>query len=131
MHQASLTWEQKEKQTEKIHQERHNILEKMGISVQDTGIAVEKSRYYLVNLNADPSLNEMLVYYLKDHTKVGRGDATTPQDIQLNGLGILSDHCILEICDETAYLCPIEGARSCVNGQVTIFIFSLDDLDLD
>lgn len=46
-------------------QERHKILEKMGISVQDTGIAVEKGRYYLVNLNADPALNEMLVYYLK------------------------------------------------------------------
>lgn len=37
----------------------------MGICVQDSGIAVEKGRYYLVNLNADPSLNEMLVYYLK------------------------------------------------------------------
>ena len=46
-------------------QERHKILQKMGISVQDSGIAVEKGRYYLVNLNADPSLNEMLVYYLK------------------------------------------------------------------
>ena len=41
------------------------MLEKMGISIQDSGIAVEKSRYYLVNLNADPSLNEMLVYYLQ------------------------------------------------------------------
>ena len=46
-------------------QERHKILKEMGISVQDAGIAVEKGRYYLVNLNADPSLNEMLVYYLK------------------------------------------------------------------
>ena len=43
----------------------------MGISVQDAGIAVEKGRYYLVNLNADPSLNEMLVYYLKvTHTNI-------------------------------------------------------------
>ena len=41
------------------------MLEKMGISIQDSGIAVEKGRYYLVNLNADPSLNEMLVYYLQ------------------------------------------------------------------
>lgn len=37
----------------------------MGISVQDSGIMVEKNKYYLVNLNADPSLNELLVYYLK------------------------------------------------------------------
>ena len=81
---------------------------------------MEKGRYYLVNLNADPSLNEMLVYYLKDHTKVGRGDANSPQDIQLNGLGILIDHCEIDI-EDTAYLQPLEGARTCVNGQVTIF----------
>lgn len=37
----------------------------MGISVQARGIKVEKNKYYLVNLNADPSLNELLVYYLK------------------------------------------------------------------
>lgn len=48
----------------------------MGISVQSSGIMVEKSKYYLVNLNADPSLNEMLVYYLKYKTLVGseKGD---------------------------------------------------------
>lgn len=37
----------------------------MGISIQSSGIAVEKNKFYLVNLNADPSLNELLVYYLK------------------------------------------------------------------
>ena len=48
-----------------MSQERQQALEKMGISVQASGISVEKNKYYLVNLNADPSLNEMLVYYLK------------------------------------------------------------------
>lgn len=37
----------------------------MGISVESSGIKVEKGKYYLVNLNSDPSLNELLVYYLK------------------------------------------------------------------
>jgi kinesin family protein 13 len=46
---------------------------------------VEKNKYFLVNLNADPSLNELLVYYLKSRTLVGREDAPTPQDIQLSG----------------------------------------------
>lgn len=46
-------------------QERHKALEEMGISVQSSGIAVEKSKFYLVNLNADPSMNELLVYYLQ------------------------------------------------------------------
>lgn len=51
--------------TERIQNERQQALEKMGISIQDSGIKVEKNKYYLVNLNADPSLNELLVYYLK------------------------------------------------------------------
>jgi hypothetical protein len=46
---------------------------------------VEKNKYFLVNLNADPSLNELLVYYLKDRNLVGREDAAVPQDIQLSG----------------------------------------------
>ena len=46
-------------------QERQAALEKMGISVQTSGIKVEQGKYFLVNLNADPSLNELLVYYLK------------------------------------------------------------------
>ena len=96
----------------------------MGVSVQDTGIAVEKGRYFLVNLNADPSLNEMLVYYLKPHTKVGKlGPMTSPRDltsskdltsspdIQLNGLGILAEHCVLDIEDDCVYLKPFQGEK--------------------
>ena len=37
----------------------------MGISVQASGIGVQVDKYYLVNLNADPSMNELLVCYLK------------------------------------------------------------------
>lgn len=40
-------------------------MKKLGISVKASGISVAKDKYYLVNLNADPSLNELLVYYLK------------------------------------------------------------------
>lgn len=43
----------------------------MGISVQASGIQVEKNKYYLVNLNDDPSLNELLVYYLKVRARRG------------------------------------------------------------
>jgi hypothetical protein len=49
---------------------------------------VEKNKFFLVNLNADPSLNELLVYYLKERTLVGRPDAPIQPDIQLMGLGI-------------------------------------------
>lgn len=65
MNAMSETWEEKLVKTERVHQERQQALEKMGISVQASGIQVEKNKFYLVNLNADPSLNELLVYYLK------------------------------------------------------------------
>lgn len=91
------TWEEKLRRTEKIHQERQLALEKMGISVQSSGIAVQKDRYYLVNLNADPSMNALLVYYLKERTLVGRPDAEVEQDIQLSGVGILPQHAVIEI----------------------------------
>lgn len=65
MNAMSETWEEKLVKTGRVHQERQQALEKMGISVQASGIQVEKNKFYLVNLNADPSLNELLVYYLK------------------------------------------------------------------
>lgn len=116
MVEISQTWEEKLRKTEKIHQERQQALEKMGISVQASGIKVENDKYYMVNLNADPSLNELLVYYMKERTLVGRPDAPYEQDVQLSGLGIMPEHCIITIEDSELYITPLEGARTCVNG---------------
>ena len=46
-------------------QERQKVLEDMGISVKSAGIGVQKDNFYLVNLNADPIMSELLVCYLK------------------------------------------------------------------
>ncbi|XP_070494506.1 kinesin-like protein KIF13A isoform X4 [Chironomus tepperi] len=121
MKQISQTWEDKLKTTERIQNERQQALEKMGISVQASGIQVEKNKYYLVNLNADPSLNELLVYYLKEHTLVGgraSGNNNEVQpDIQLYGLGILQEHCVISIEDGDLFMEPINNARCFVNGS--------------
>ncbi|KAH6926862.1 hypothetical protein HPB50_022631 [Hyalomma asiaticum] len=120
MQEISQTWEEKLRKTEKIHQERQQALEKMGISVQASGIKVENDKYYMVNLNADPSLNELLVYYMKERTLVGRPDAPSEQDIQLSGLGIMPEHCIITIEGPELYITPLEGARTCVNGSAIV-----------
>lgn len=112
----SQTWEEKLLKTERLQQERQQALEKMGISVQDSGIMVEKNKYYLVNLNADPSLNELLVYYLKERTLVGSRNC----DIQLSGLGIQQEHCMIEIKDGTVIMTPFNNARSFVNGTSVV-----------
>uniref|UniRef100_A0A2I3G4I3 Kinesin family member 13A n=1 Tax=Nomascus leucogenys TaxID=61853 RepID=A0A2I3G4I3_NOMLE len=112
----TVTWEEKLRKTEEIAQERQRQLESMGISLEMSGIKVGDDKCYLVNLNADPALNELLVYYLKDHTRVG---ADTSQDIQLFGIGIQPEHCEIDIAsDGDVSLTPKENARSCVNGTL-------------
>ncbi|XP_062841393.1 kinesin-like protein KIF13A isoform X1 [Trichomycterus rosablanca] len=112
----TVSWEEKLKKTEEIAQERQKQLESMGISLETSGIKVGEDKCFLVNLNADPALNELLVYYLKEHTRVG---ADTSQDIQLFGIGIQPEHCVIDIAsDGDVTLCPVENARTCVNGTV-------------
>ncbi|KAM9666801.1 kinesin-like protein KIF13A isoform 4-T4 [Trichechus inunguis] len=112
----TVTWEEKLRKTEEIAQERQRQLESMGISLETSGIKVGDDKCYLVNLNADPALNELLVYYLKAHTRVG---ADTSQDIQLFGIGIQAEHCEIDIAsDGDVSLTPKENARSCVNGTL-------------
>ncbi|CAK9816643.1 Kinesin-like protein KIF13A [Anthophora plagiata] len=120
MKEMSQTWEEKLVETERLQHERQHALEKMGISVQASGIQVEKNKYYLVNLNDDPSLNELLVYYLKERTLVGGRSAKTDQDIQLHGLGILPEHCVITIEDTGLYMTPLNGARCFVNGTQVV-----------
>uniref|UniRef100_A0A8C5EAW7 Kinesin-like protein KIF13B n=1 Tax=Gouania willdenowi TaxID=441366 RepID=A0A8C5EAW7_GOUWI len=111
----TITWEEKLRKTEEIAQERQKQLESLGISLQSSGIKVGDDKSFLVNLNADPALNELLVYYLKDHTKVGSADS---QDIQLCGMGIQAEHCIIDITPEAGVMLnPYRNARTCVNGS--------------
>ncbi|XP_041067272.1 kinesin-like protein KIF13B isoform X1 [Carcharodon carcharias] len=112
----TVTWEDKLRKTEAIAQERQKQLERLGISLQSSGIKVGDDKCFLVNLNADPALNELLVYYLKNHTLVGSDDS---QDIQLCGMGILPEHCIIDISPERRVtLTPRQNSRTFVNGSL-------------
>ncbi|XP_058526069.1 kinesin-like protein KIF13B isoform X3 [Ochotona princeps] len=111
----TVTWEEKLRKTEEIAQERQKQLESLGISLQSSGIKVGDDKCFLVNLNADPALNELLVYYLKEHTLIGSANS---QDIQLCGMGILPEHCIIDITPEgQVMLTPQKNTRTCVNGS--------------
>uniref|UniRef100_A0A3B3UF62 Kinesin family member 13B n=1 Tax=Poecilia latipinna TaxID=48699 RepID=A0A3B3UF62_9TELE len=110
----TVSWEEKLRKTEAIAQERQKQLESLGISLQSSGIRVVDDKCFLVNLNADPALNELLVYYLKDHMRVGSADS---QDIQLCGMAIQAEHCVIDITESSGVvLTPHRGARTCVNG---------------
>uniref|UniRef100_A0A7E4ZYZ4 Kinesin motor domain-containing protein n=1 Tax=Panagrellus redivivus TaxID=6233 RepID=A0A7E4ZYZ4_PANRE len=136
--QMNKSWEVRLQETDIVYKERQRDLAQIGISVAEGGIKVEKDRFYLVNLNADPSLNELLVYYINRRAVVGSGaeadddspsarplspDAEGNVDFVLQGLGVHSRHAVLNVVDEAdgkkrLYIEPlVEGARICVNGR--------------
>ncbi|XP_060522822.1 kinesin-like protein unc-104 isoform X3 [Cylas formicarius] len=115
------TWEEKLKRTEAIRIEREAVFAEMGVAVKDgntVGIFSPKKTPHLVNLNEDPFMSECLIYYIKDGlTRVGSAEANIPQDIQLSGSHIKSEHCIFENKDNKVTLVPLNGALMYVNGR--------------
>uniref|UniRef100_A0A3P8UWT2 Kinesin family member 13A n=1 Tax=Cynoglossus semilaevis TaxID=244447 RepID=A0A3P8UWT2_CYNSE len=100
----TVTWEEKLRKTEEIATERQKQLESMGISLETSGIKVGEDKCFLVNLNADPALNELLVYYLKVR-------ATSPTSNLLNKPQIIMQ---TSLVIKSNLLC----LRTCVNGAM-------------
>ncbi|XP_076265727.1 kinesin family member unc-104 isoform X2 [Rhynchophorus ferrugineus] len=115
------TWEEKLKKTEAIRIEREAVFAEMGVAIKDgntVGIFSPKKTPHLVNLNEDPFMSECLIYYIKDGlTRIGTEEANCPQDVQLSGSHIKSEHCIFENKDKKITLIPLNGALIYVNGR--------------
>ncbi|XP_032456660.1 kinesin-like protein unc-104 isoform X12 [Nasonia vitripennis] len=116
------TWEEKLKRTEAIRLQREAVFAEMGVAVKEDGVTVgvfsPKKTPHLVNLNEDPLMSECLLYYIKDgFTRIGSAEANIPQDIQLCGPHILSEHCVFENHEGLITLIPKAGALIYVNGR--------------
>ncbi|XP_017782676.1 PREDICTED: kinesin-like protein unc-104 isoform X6 [Nicrophorus vespilloides] len=116
------TWEEKLKRTEAIRIQREAVFAEMGVAVKEDGNTVgvfsPKQTPHLVNLNEDPSMSECLIYYIKDGvTRIGSAEANIPQDVQLSGSHINSEHCTFENKEGVITLSPQNGALVYVNGR--------------
>ncbi|XP_023321625.1 kinesin-like protein unc-104 isoform X3 [Eurytemora carolleeae] len=116
------TWENKLRRAESVRQQRELVFAEMGVAIKEDGETVgffqPKKTPHLVNLNPDSSLSECLLYYLKvGTTKIGSPDANIPQDIQLVGSHILSEHCVFQNTDGVVTLKPAPEALCYVNGR--------------
>uniref|UniRef100_A0A915IE80 Kinesin-like protein unc-104 n=1 Tax=Romanomermis culicivorax TaxID=13658 RepID=A0A915IE80_ROMCU len=80
--------------------------------------AQRKTVPHLWNLNEDPALTNVLVYFLKTgESKVGNSKAKPPADIVLNGLSIQPQHAIISNEENRRILIkPIASAKVLVNG---------------
>ncbi|KAI6210619.1 Kinesin-73 [Aphelenchoides besseyi] len=121
--QMNRSWDDRLRETDRLNQERRRDFAEIGISMTD-GIKVQNDRFYLVNLNADPSMNELLVYYVNQRAVIGSRESTDPTervDFLFTGIGVKPRHAELFISNEDsdAHLYVqifAVDARVCVNG---------------
>ena len=122
MGELSETWEQKEARSAALRKEREEALKDMGIALKDDGAAagvLSGRAPHLLNLNEDPLMSEMLLYYIHPGTThAGRPEGEVKPDIQLSGEGIQESHCTFFSEDGTIFIEP--ASPDCdvfVNGQ--------------
>ncbi|XP_064310849.1 kinesin-like protein KIF14 [Phalacrocorax carbo] len=113
MAEMQRAWKEKFEQAEKRKLEDIKELQKAGIAFK-----MDNHLPNLVNLNEDPQLSEVLLYMIKEgETTVGRYTPNSKHDIQLSGVLIADDHCIIKNTVGKVSIIPLREAKTYVNGK--------------
>ncbi|KJH45689.1 kinesin motor domain protein [Dictyocaulus viviparus] len=125
--QMNKSWEERLKETDTLNRERQRDLAEIGISIESSGIKVEKDRFYLSSAiigNLDEienSLDSGLGNSDEDLAKKD-GSCERTSSIVLRGLGVMRRHARLSVVEERTqsrlYIEPLsDEGRICVNGR--------------
>ncbi|KAM9283181.1 kinesin-like protein KIF14 [Morus bassanus] len=113
MAEMQRAWKEKFEQAEKRKLEDIKELQKAGIAFK-----MDNHLPNLVNLNEDPQLSEVLLYMIKEgETTVGRYTSNSKHDIQLSGVLIADDHCVIKNTVGKVSIIPLREAKTYVNGK--------------
>nr|XP_006135454.1 kinesin-like protein KIF14 isoform X1 [Pelodiscus sinensis] len=113
MAEMQRAWKEKLEQAERRKFEETKELQKAGITFK-----MDNRLPNLVNLNEDPQLSEMLLYMIKEgQTTVGKYKPNSHHDIQLSGVLIADDHCVIKNIDGRVSIMPLGEAKTYVNGK--------------
>ncbi|NXI01913.1 KIF14 protein, partial [Pachycephala philippinensis] len=113
MAEMQRAWKEKLEQAEKRKLEDIKELQKAGIAFK-----MDNHLPNLVNLNEDPQLSEVLLYMIKEgETTVGRCTPNSKHDIQLSGVLIADDHCVIKNTAGKVSIVPLREAKTYVNGK--------------
>ncbi|NXS86118.1 KIF14 protein, partial [Erpornis zantholeuca] len=116
MSEMQRAWKEKLEQAEKRKLEDIKELQKAGIAFK-----MDNHLPNLVNLNEDPQLSEVLLYMIKEgETTVGRCTPNSKHDIQLSGVLIADDHCVIKNTAGKVSITPLREAKTYVNGKCVL-----------
>uniref|UniRef100_A0A8C4WCJ0 Kinesin family member 14 n=1 Tax=Gopherus evgoodei TaxID=1825980 RepID=A0A8C4WCJ0_9SAUR len=108
MAEMQRAWKEKFEQAEQRKFEETKELQKAGITFK-----MDNRLPNLVNLNEDPQLSEMLLYMIKEgQTTVGKYKPNSHHDIQLSGVLIADDHCVIKNVDGRVSITPLGEAKT-------------------
>jgi len=120
----NMSHEEQLRKSEEVGRQREEALKAAGLEgLKGNEDQQRRVIPHFLNLNEDPQLSECLVYLFKPGiTRIGRKDATSPQDVQLAGLNIAKEHCEVENRNGVVELRVLrtsngDHARTYVNGQ--------------
>ncbi|NXV87168.1 KIF14 protein, partial [Calonectris borealis] len=113
MAEMQRAWKEKFEQAEKRKLEDIKELQKAGIAFR-----MDNRLPNLVNLSEDPQLSEVLLYMIKEgETTVGRYTPNSKHDIQLSGVLIADNHCVIKNTIGKVSIIPLSEAKTYVNGK--------------
>uniref|UniRef100_A0A8B9FP04 Kinesin family member 14 n=1 Tax=Amazona collaria TaxID=241587 RepID=A0A8B9FP04_9PSIT len=116
MAEMQRAWKEKFEQAEKRKLEDAKELQKAGIAFK-----MDNHLPNLVNLSEDPQLSEVLLYMIKEgETTVGRHIPNSKHDIQLSGVLIADDHCVIKNTIGKVSIIPLGEAKTYVNGRCIV-----------
>uniref|UniRef100_H0WIH2 Kinesin family member 13B n=1 Tax=Otolemur garnettii TaxID=30611 RepID=H0WIH2_OTOGA len=112
----TVTWEEKLRKTEEIAQVCVPwLMTAVGLTLTRLSCRSRANNYFLVSGSEHPILFSFQIFIFKEHTLIGSANS---QDIQLCGMGILPEHCIIDITPEgQVMLTPQKNTRTFVNGS--------------
>ncbi|XP_043272299.1 kinesin-like protein KIF16B isoform X2 [Venturia canescens] len=97
-------WAEKWRETQQILQEQRAL----GLRKSGVGVVLDSEMPHLVGIDDDLLSTGVTLYHLKEgKTLVGTEEASTIQDIVLNGIDVESEHCIVELKAGVATLHPL------------------------
>eukprot|EP00946_MAST-07B_sp_MAST-7B-sp1_P001189 g1189.t1 len=129
MQEQAKSWEERLQETKAVADAQVRELSQQGIHLRGEGQAqLEEKRKtlpHLFNLNEDPLMSGVVVYFLEQsEMRIGRKDAARDQDVCLSGLSISKEHAVISMAEANAEgatqisIMPVsEDAKVTVNGK--------------
>uniref|UniRef100_A0A1Q3FCA8 Putative kinesin-like protein n=1 Tax=Culex tarsalis TaxID=7177 RepID=A0A1Q3FCA8_CULTA len=107
-------WTEKWREAQSILREQKSL----GLRKSGVGVVLDSEIPHLIGIHDDISTGVTLYSLKEGETTIGTADASHPQDIVLNGIGIHPEHCRIVLDNGNATIYPQPSATCLLNASI-------------